>query len=165
MDMNAKLLSSLTALSVAATVLPAGSALGADAGGTPTTVPSVKVTKAYAYVDTKIQPGTKYVHVVFKTKDELPRRYDGMIRASGALDQVGHSIGSVHGKASKCYGFYVKIVDGRIATKHGASAKIGSKHKLVVTARGDGGKDLSGVISVTLRKAKAGDASGKPLGC
>jgi hypothetical protein len=160
---RSKLLPTFAALAVAATALiPVGAASAA-----PTTVPSLDIVGAYAYKDTKTQPGKTYATVVFKTKGELPRRYDGMIRAAGFLDGTGHSIGSVrgaHGKSAHCYTFMVAIKDGKIAGPDGKSAKLGTKHTVKVTVRGDNG-DLSDTASVTLRKARTGDASGKPLGC
>ena len=101
------------------------------------------------------------------TASPLPRRYDGMIRASGSLDGTGHSVGSVrgkNGKAANCYTFLADIKNGRIAGLNGRKAGIGSKHTLIVSARGTDG-DLTTSTHVTLRKKLAGDASGKPLGC
>ena len=163
--MSPKFLPTITALAAAAVLIPAGAATAqSDA---PTTVPSIEIVKAYAFKDTTIQKGKTYAHVVFKTRSELPRRYDGMIRAGGALDGTGHSVASVrgrHGTAAHCYSILVAIKDGRIAGPGGKSAHLGTKHTLKVTARGDDG-DISDSISVTLRRAEAGDASGKPLGC
>jgi hypothetical protein len=158
---HSKLLPSLAGLAVAAALVPAGAA-GAQSDA-PTTVPSIDIVGAYAYKDTKTQPGKTYASVVFRTKSELPRRFDGMIRAAGFLDGTGHSIGTVS-KSRHCYTFLVAIKDGRIAGPHGKSGKLGTKHTVKVTARGDNG-DISDSTSVTLRRAKAGDASGKPLGC
>jgi hypothetical protein len=164
--MTTRLLPALTALAVAAAALvPAGAAVAQDAA--PTTVPGIQITKAYAFVDHHVRPGMSYADVVFRTTDALPRRYDGMIRAYGALDGTGHSIASVrgrHGTAAHCYSIVVAIRDGRIAGPHGRKARTGSAHTLKVTARGTG-SDIADTARVTLRRARAGDASGRPLGC
>jgi hypothetical protein len=163
--MTRKILPTLAALTTIAALAPAGAALAqTDA---PTTVPSIDIVKAYAFKDTTIQKGKTYANVVFRTKSALPRRFDGMIRAAGFLDDSGHSVGSVrgaHGKAGHCYSILIAIKDGRIAGPTGQGAGLGTRHTLKVTARGDDGA-ISDSIGVTLRRAKAGDASGKPLGC
>jgi hypothetical protein len=150
------------------TAVAAGPATGAMAqSDAPATVPSIKITKAYAFKTSGLGDGKTYAKVVFRTADELPRRFDGMIRAGGALDDTGHSVGSVrgrHGKAANCYTILARIQDGRIAGPHGRKASIGSRHTLRVTARGTT-DDISDTMSVTLRKQRAGDMSGKPLGC
>jgi hypothetical protein len=158
--MTPKFLPSLAILAATATVL-APSAAQAQA---PTTVSSLDVVKAYAFVNRDLGDHKTYAQVVFKTASELPRRYDGMIRASAALDGTAHSLGSVGGRTTRCYTALFRIVDGRIAGPHGKKASLGSKHTLKVTARGTNG-DLSDTMTVTLRAKRAGDVSGKPLGC
>jgi hypothetical protein len=160
MDMTPKLLPTITALAAtAATFAP-----GAAQAQAPTTVSSLDVVKAYAFVNRNLPDHKVYAQVVFKTAHQLPRRFDGLIRAGGALDGTGHSLGSVGGRKTRCYTALFRIVDGRIAGPHGKKASLGSKHTLVVTARGTNG-DLSDSMSVTLRAQRAGDVSGKPLGC
>lgn len=156
---------SIAAFAAAAALVPAAGAFAADTA--PTTVPSLDIKGAYAYVDNSVNPGKSYAHVVFKTAGELPRRYDGMVRASGSLDGTGHSVGGVrgkHGLKAHCYSFLAEIKDGRIRGLNGKRANLGSKHTLVVSARGTDG-DLTDHTTVTLRRKRAGDASGKPLGC
>jgi hypothetical protein len=88
-----------------------------------------------------------------------------MIRAGGVLDGTGHSVSSIrgnHGKAAHCYSILAEINDGKIAGPKGRPGALGTKHTLQVTARGT---DDSDSITVTLRKQRAGDAGGKPLGC
>ncbi|WP_205697788.1 hypothetical protein [Conexibacter sp. SYSU D00693] len=162
--MTRKTFASVAALASAVAVVPATSALAqSDA---PTTVESLEVVSAFAYVERDL-PGPKdYVRVVVKTADELPRRFDGMIRAGGALDGVQHSMGSVRtaaGKATRCYAFLAEIKDGKVRGT-AKKASIGSKHTVKVSARGTSG-DLHDTISVTLRKERKGDGSGKALGC
>jgi hypothetical protein len=163
--MRRTLTASLTALLAATALAPVASAMAADA---PTTVPSLHIVKAYAYVDDGLGDGKTYASVVFKTKGELPRRYDGMIRAGAALDGTSHSVGSVrgaHGTRAHCYVINVEIRDGKIRGPKGKRAKIGSRHTLVVTARGSAGTDLSDTTTVTLHHRQTGDRSGAPLGC
>jgi hypothetical protein len=158
--MTSKLNKTVAALTAAAVLAPAGAALAADS----TTVDSVDIKGAYAYIEKNLTPHKTYAAVVFKTSKKLPRRYDGMLRASGSLDGTGHSIASVKGKNSRCYTFLAEIKDGKIRGLNGKRANVGSKHTLVVSARGTDG-DLTDHATVTLRKKRAGDASGKPLGC
>jgi hypothetical protein len=163
--MTRNLLPTLTTLTVLAALVPAGATAIAQDDAT-AAAPTIEVTKAYAYLDKTTQPGTTTATVVFKTKDALPRRNagKGMIEASGYLDAAGHSIGAVrgaHGVSSHCYVIYTPISYGKIAGT-GKSAKAGTKHTLKVTAHDGGATDS---LSVTLRKEKAGDGRGKPLGC
>jgi hypothetical protein len=158
--------STLASLAVTAAVasLPAAALAQADP---PTTVPSLELKGAYAFVDSYPPGHRDYVAVVFRTAGELPRRYDGMVRAGGRIDDTGGSVGGVrgaHGTASHCYTFLAKVKDGRIAGPKGGSARIGSRHTVVVAARGTNG-DLQDSIQVSVRKKRAGDRSGKPLGC
>ncbi|QEC47365.1 hypothetical protein FSW04_07065 [Baekduia soli] len=161
--MNAKLLSCIGALGAAAGLVPASAGLAQTA---PTTVPSLKLVGAYAVKDTRINPGRTTIATVFRTASELPRRYDGMIRASGFLDGVGHSVGSVkgrHGTSRHCYVIYTNVVDGHLPGG-GSSARLGTRHTLEVAARGTDG-DLVAKTQVHIRAQRAGDASGRPLGC
>jgi hypothetical protein len=152
---------SLAALATIAVLAPAAGAVAQDA----TTTPSLKVKGAYAYVENNLGDKKDYIAVVFKTANVLPRRFDGMLRAGGALDGTGHSIGSVKGKNSKCYTFYVRVLDGKIHGKDGkVSAKRGTTHELTVSARGTEG-DLTASKQVTIRAKRAGDSAGKPLAC
>ena len=107
--------------------------------------------------------------VVFRTAHQLPRRYDGLIRAGGTLgaNGGGGSIASVrgaHGKASHCYTFLAPMKDGRLRSPARGSVRRGSRHTLTITARGTHG-DVKDTIRLTFKKKAAGDRSGKPLGC
>lgn len=160
--MPRKLIPAVTALLAAAALVPAAGAVAQDAA---TTTPSIEITGAYAYVDNALGDGKTYASVVFRTADPLPRRHDGMIRASGSLDGTAHSLGSVRGKDGKTrnlYSFLVQIRNGKIAGTKGKSAKLGTRHTVVVFARGTNG-DISDTATVTLRKKRTGDRSGKPL--
>ena len=164
--MRQHILKSAAALTTLAAMASATTAI-AQTDST-TTVASLKVTKAYAYVENNLGDGKSYAAVVFKTANALPRRFDGMIRASGALDGVGSSVGSVrgaHGKSANCYRIYATIKDGKLPGVHtGTSGKLGSHHLLTVTARGTDG-DLTSNARVTLTRKRAGDNSGKRIGC
>lgn len=154
----------LAVLATAAVLAPAGAmAAGDDA----TTIPSLKIKGAYAYVENSLPGGKSYASVVVQTAGPLPRRFDGMLRASGSLDGTAHSLGSVRGakgKKANCYTFLAEIKDGKIRGLKGKRANVGSKHTVVISARGTDG-DLTASKTVTLRKKLAGDTSGKPLGC
>ena len=155
-----------TATAVAAASLPAAALAQTSA---PTTVPSVELKGAYAFVDT-YPPGNKPVAaVVFRTAHQLPRRFDGLIRAGGSLggNGGGGSISAVrgaHGKASHCYTFLAPMKDGRLRTPKGGSVRPGTRYTLTVTARGTNG-DVKDTVRLTFKKKAPGDRSGKPLGC
>jgi hypothetical protein len=135
---------------------------------------TAKVTGAYLYIQKiptsdgrhlSVQP---YATLVFKTNRQLPRRFDGMLRAGARLANQGGSIGSVHGKASRCYRGEARIKPDNTITGSTATgitqtkARVGSRIRVQIETA----KDAKIVYrTLTLRKAKAGDASGKPLGC
>src|SRR3954447_14151796 len=105
----------LIALAATAAV-PATSALAASGSQTvPATPASIKVQSGYAYYDSFKPLNRRLIVVVVKTKGQLPRRFDGLIRAGGTFaHRGGGSIGSVAGKASRCYTFTVPLKsDGR----------------------------------------------------
>ena len=107
--------------------------------------------------------------VVVKTHGQLPRRYDGLIRAGGTFAKHGGgSIGSVGGKASKCYTFIVPTKDGRFyptkGNKRGAKASPGT-YPITLSAKAADGTTVRSTKTITLRDRKPGDRSGKPIGC
>jgi hypothetical protein len=82
---------------------------------------------------------------VVKTKGQLPRRFDGLVRAGGTFAKHGGgSIGSVGGKGPKAG-------PGRYA--------------VTVSAKDADGKTVSSTKTITLRDRKPGDRSGKPIYC
>ena len=164
---------SKTALALAVTATaaaPAASALAAGGSTTLTSPSDVRIEGSYAYF-TSYKPGNKpLVQVVVKTKGQMPRRYDGLIRAGGIVDgrSGGGSTGSVGGRQSRCYTFTLAIKDGHFYgtdAKPGKKASTGSKHSLAFHARDADGNTVTSSTTITLRKKTAGDDSGKPLGC
>lgn len=147
---------------------------GAQQSAPVAAAPFAKVTGAYLYIQ-KIQTSDgrhaslqPYATLVFKTDRQLPRRFDGLIRASAGVASQRSSIGSVNGRASRCYQINARIKpDNTITgtTKAGViqtKAVAGSRLPVEFTT-GKGAPTTHRTL--TLRKAKAGDASGKPLGC
>jgi hypothetical protein len=156
----------LLPLIAAAAVVPTTAALAATA---PATSSSVKVESGYAYYDSFKPSNKRLIVVVVRTHGQLPRRFDGLIRASGTLAKHnGGSMASVGGKASRCYTFTIPLKDGRFypADGSGKGAK-GSpgRYPVTISAEAANGKTVSSTKTITLRDRKAGDRSGKPLGC
>jgi hypothetical protein len=135
-------------ITAAAAVLAiAGS--GAAASQAATTVDRVDVKGAYAFMT------ADGLVVEFKTAQALPRKASGSIRASAALDrQLPGSISSGRRRGASCYGFIAEA----------KNTKIGSKHKLKVTARGTDG-DVSDTATVKVIGKRAAGAARKRLGC
>jgi hypothetical protein len=167
--MHATKITALLGIAATTAAVLAPTAGAADAAAT------AKVTGAYAYIshtDASINGHMRhdvpFATLVFKTDHQLPRRYDGLIRAGASLGGQSASVGSVAGKASRCYSISVRIkpdntitgtVDGKLVN---TKAKAGSKLKAVITPA----KDAAEITrSVTLRKQRAGDAGGAPLSC
>ncbi len=163
--------STKTALSVlAATVsLPATVALAADDTATPATPSSVRVEGAYAYQTTYAPAERRYVAVVFKTHGQLPRRFDGLVRAHARFGASGGgSIGAVSSRGLRCYMTLLKLKDGRFVDRDGSKgpkASVGSRRRLDVGAEDVSGKELTASRMATVRRQRAGDRAGKPLGC
>jgi hypothetical protein len=160
----------LPLLAVAATATAVVPATGALAATQPATSDSIKVVSGYAYYDAfKPNLNRKLVVVVVKTKEQLPRRFDGLIRAGGTFAKHGGgSVGSVGGKASRCYTFSVPLKDGRFypdkdAAK-GAKARPG-RYVVTMSAKDADGNTVSSSKTITLRDRKAGDRTGAPLDC
>jgi hypothetical protein len=155
----------------AAAAVPTASALaaGSDHAATiPATASSIKVEGGYAYYDSFRPLNKREIIVVVKTHGQLPRRYDGLIRAGATLDgHGGGSIGSVGGKASKCYTFSIALKDGRFYPTDKAPASKGSpgRYTVKVSAEDKDGNDVSSSKTITLRDRRPGDRAGKPLGC
>lgn len=125
--------------------------------------PPVRITGAYAFLDTSYADGATTAVAVFRTAAELPRRADGMIQAVGALDGTNASLGAVkhrQGSTRHCYQVLVRLKDGRLP--RGGKASAGTKHQLTVALR-DGSAQAT--RTVTLVKAAPGYRSGQPLGC
>jgi hypothetical protein len=161
-------LASITAVALAgAAVAPAA---GAQTPARAAAATPAKVTGAYLFIQkilTAGQHGSKldrYATLVFKTDRQLPRRYDGLIRAGASIAGGGGSLGSVGGRATRCYQVNTRIrLDNTIlGDGHATKARPGSRlHVEITTASGA----TAVKRTLTLRNAKPGDAAGKPLGC
>jgi hypothetical protein len=155
----------------AAAAVPTASAIAA--GGThaptvPATKASIKVEGGYAYYDSFRPLNKRQIVVVVKTHGQLPRRFDGLIRAGGTLaGHGGGSVGSVGGRASKCYTFMVPLKDGRFYTNDGSTGPKGSpgRYTVKMSAKDKDGNEVTSSKSISLRDRRTGDRSGKPLGC
>jgi len=133
----------------------------AHAAGDPTAGgPPREIVGGYAFKDSWPPQNKPLIAVVFKATGQLPRRFDGLIRANATLDGSGGSIASVGGKASRMYTFTVPTLNGRLRADGSPSARIGSRHTLRLAAR-DG--SWSDTFTVTIRAKRAGDRSGAPL--
>jgi hypothetical protein len=166
--MTRKRLLPLIALAATAAV-PATSALAAGSATVPATPDSIKVQSGYAYYDSFKPLNKRLVVVVVKTKGQLPRRFDGLIRAGGTFAQRGGgSVGSVGGKASRCYTFTVPLKDGRFYPAKGnpKGAKAGpGRYVVTMSAKDADGNTVRSSKSINLRDRKPGDRVGRPLGC
>jgi hypothetical protein len=155
----------------AAAAVPTASAIAAGSDHAPTipaTRSSIKIDGGYAYYDSFRPLNKREIIVVVKTHGQLPRRFDGLIRAGGALSgHHGGSVGSVAGKASKCYTFSVPLKDGRFYTSAGRKGTKASPgpYLAIMSAEDKDGNELSSTKVIHLRDRRAGDRSGKPLGC
>jgi len=163
----------LPLLAVAATAaVPTTAALAAGSGSStvPATASSVKIESGYAYYDSFKPYNKRMAVVVVKTHGQLPRRFDGLVRAAGSFaHRNGGSIGAVGGKQSRCYTFTIPLKDGRFYPADGGSGQgpKGSpgRYAVTISAKDAGGKAVSSTKTINLRDRKVGDRVGKPLGC
>ncbi len=158
-----------TLLTASAVAAVAATGTAAAAGSTQLESRSdIKIEQAYAYFDSFKPLNRPLAIVVVKTRGQMPRRFDGLIRAGGTLGKShGGSTGSVGGRASRCYTFSVPLKNGRLLEngKPGAKAGAGTRHLVTFQAKDADGKTVTSTKTVTLRKKRAGDVSGKPIGC
>ena len=157
--MNPRILTAATAFAVlgAAAAAPVGSAAGS--------APALKVTGAYAYVDTIAASKQKFVKVVFRTSAALPRRADGSIQAGVRIDGVSHSISTAK-RGTRCYTGAAEIKGGSIATlKDGDVVRKGARIGRTFTVEVFGRDGQSVTRRLTLRAERRGDDAGRPLGC
>ena len=135
------------------------------AGAQDTSAAPVQLDGAYLYVDSFAPANQRFVRVVFKTAEPLPRRGDGAIRAAGEIDGVNHSLGSAK-RGTACYMAASVIKGGSIATLRNnetgrKGAEIGRTFTIKVTTR-DG---QSATKRLELTRERRGDDHGKRLGC
>ena len=146
-----------TAVAGAAALVPAGHA--ADTAST------LKVTGAYAYVDTISASRQKFVKVVFRTSADLPRRGDGAIQAGVSIEGVNRSISTAK-RGTRCYTGAAEIKGGSIAAlKDGKVVRKGAKPGRTFTVRFFTRDGESVTKKLKLRAERRGDDSGRPLDC
>jgi len=91
------------------------------------------------------------VRLVFRTGDPLPRRYDGLI-GGGAIIAAHRAPLGVIGDGPGCYTAAVRF-----------RARVGRRyHVLIAVAPSE---PATFDLRLTLRRARDGDARGRPLGC
>jgi hypothetical protein len=140
----------------AGALVPATGAAGAPA-------PPLKLDGAYLYLDHLPASKQQFVRVVFRTGSELPRRYDGLIRAGVAIDGVGRSIATAR-KGQPIYTGATEVKGGSIPSHRGGKlvrkgAKIGRTFTVRVSVQG--GESVT--KKLVLRVERTGDDAGKPL--
>ena len=153
----------LVSLTALAAVAAASFAPVAGAAESPAPASPLKVTGAYLYLDHNDASNQDFVRVVFRTANDLPRRYDGSIQAGVSIDSLSHSIGAVK-KGSNIYtgaaevkGHSISSLDGNAVARKGA--KVGRSYTVRFFTR-DGQKVTK---KMTLRAERKGDDTGKPL--
>jgi hypothetical protein len=157
--MHRKLIALTTAACAAAAVaVPTAGAQDAPAA-------PLKLNGAYLYVDSFAPANQRFVRVVFRTAEPLPRRGDGAIRAGVAIEGVNHSIGSAR-RGTRCYTAASVIRNGSIPTLRNNEtgrkrARIGRTYTVTVTTR-DG---QTATKRLKLTRERRGDDHGRRLGC
>lgn len=153
-----------------AAALPAAALAATPTTAHPATHQSLRIEQAYAFHDSYKPLHRPLVTVIFKTHGQLPRRGDGLVRASAELGSGrGGSIGSVGGRESRCYRVSVPLKDGRLydfaASGKGEKATTGSKHKLKLFGNDRTGSKLSRTQTVKIVKKTSKSRTGRPIGC
>ena len=151
-------------LTLATTTAVVGAGAMASAGSAADdTTDTLKVTGAYAYVDTISASKQKFVRVVFETASELPRRSDGAIRAGVAIEGVSRSISTVK-RGTTIYAGAAEIKGGSIPTLNdGEVGRKGAKIGRTFTVRIFTRDGQSVTKKLKLRAERKGDDTGRPL--
>jgi hypothetical protein len=149
---------SLTALAAVAAASLAPVAGAADSAP----AQKLDVSGAYLYLDHDSASKQDFVRVVFRTANDLPRRYDGSIQAGVSIDGITHSIGAVkkgqpvYTGATEVKGHSITALNGKLIRK---GAKVGRSFTVRFFTR-DGQHVTK---KMTLRAERKGDDAGKPL--
>jgi hypothetical protein len=98
--------------------------------------------------------GDETVRLVFRTDVALPRRYDGLIGGGAIIAGHRASLGTVGGvdEQTHCYTAAVRF-----------PARIGRRYHVLIAAQQ--GEPAPYDLRLALRRARSGDARGRPLGC
>ena len=151
-------LASLTALAAVAAASLAPVAGAADSAP----AQKLDVSGAYLYLDHDSASKQDFVRVVFRTANDLPRRYDGSIQAGISIDGITHSIGAVkkgqpvYTGATEVKGHSITALNGKLIRK---GAKVGRSFTVRFFTR-DGQHVTK---KMTLRAERKDDDIGKPL--
>ena len=156
--MTRKLLSMTAAAAVAAASL----APVAGAADSPAPASPLKVTGAYLYLDHNDASKQDFVRVVFRTANDLPRRYDGSIQAGVSIDSLSHSIGAVK-KGSNIYTGAAEVKGNSITALNDKLIRKGAKVGRSFTVRFFTRDGQHVTKKLTLRAERKGDDTGKPL--
>ena len=152
-------------LTTAAATAAAGAAAFTAPGHAADTASPLKVTGAYAYIDTISASKQKFVKIVFRTSADLPRRGDGAIQAGVAIEGVNRSISTAR-RGTRCYTGAAEIKGGSIAAlKDGKVVRKGAKLGRTFTVKLFTRDGRSVTKKLKLRAERRGDDSGRPLGC
>jgi hypothetical protein len=151
-------LASLTALAAV------GAASLAPVAGAADSAPTQKldVSGAYLYLDHDSASKQDFVRVVFRTANDLPRRYDGSIQAGISIDGITHSIGTVK-KGQPVYTGATEVKGHSITALNGESVRKGAKIGRSFTVRFFTRDGQHVTKKMTLRAERKGDDAGKPL--
>jgi hypothetical protein len=149
-------------LSIAAASAVAAASFAPVAGAAENPSPALKVTGAYLYLDHEPASGQDFVRVVYRTANDLPRRYDGAIQAGVSIDGITHSIATVK-KGQPIYTGATEVKDHSIAALNGKLIRKGVKVGRSYTVRFFTRDGRHVTKKLTLRAERKGDDAGKPL--
>jgi hypothetical protein len=98
--------------------------------------------------------GDGMVRLVFRTDVALPRRYDGLLGGGAIIAGHSASLGTVGrvGEEAHCYTAAARF-----------PAHIGRRYRVLIAT--DKGEPAPFDLRLVLRRARPGDARGRPLGC
>ena len=151
-------LASLTALAAVAAASLAPVAGAADSAP----AQKLDVSGAYLYLDHDSASKQDFVRVVFRTANDLPRRYDGSIQAGISIDGFSHSVGSAK-KGAPIYTGAAEVKGHSITALNGKSVRKGAKVGRSFTVRFFTNDGQRVTKKMTLRAERKGDDTGKPL--
>jgi len=151
-------LASLTALAAVAAASLAPVAGAADSAP----AQKLDVSGAYLYLDHDSASKQDFVRVVFRTANDLPRRYDGSIQAGISIDGITHSIGAVK-KGQPVYTGATEVKGRSITALNGKLIRKGAKVGRSFTVRFFTRDGQHVTKKMTLRAERKGDDAGKPL--
>jgi len=155
----------LTTATATATAVAGAAAFTTATGQAADAASTLKVTGAYAYVDTISASRQKFVKVVFRTSADLPRRGDGALQAGVSIEGINHSISTAR-RGTRCYTGAAEVKGGSIAAlKDGKVVRKGAKLGRSFTVKFFTRDGQSVTKKLKLRAERRADDRGRPLGC